>query len=129
MNQNKIYLGMVGAAALALVVAASPVSASPLAMAASAAIAAAPAADLIVTVQAERRSGRRGSRQRERHSYPARPRDRGVYQDTVGSIVYDGVGYGYNRFTGQRYMSCMIDEGYGRVHPCDAGNGGGSSFN
>jgi hypothetical protein len=41
--------------------------------------------------------------------------------DTVGSIVYDGHGFGYNRITGERYAKCMFDEGYGRVLPCDAG--------
>ena len=45
--------------------------------------------------------------------------------DNVGSIIYDGIGYGYNSRTGERYMTCQIDEGYGRVTPCDAGNGGG----
>jgi hypothetical protein len=44
--------------------------------------------------------------------------------DTIGSIVYDGHGYGYNRITGERYYKCMTDEGYGRVRPCDAGDGG-----
>ena len=41
--------------------------------------------------------------------------------DTIGSIGYDGRGYGYNRFSGQVYQSCMEDLGYGRVRPCDAG--------
>ena len=41
--------------------------------------------------------------------------------DTVGSVGYDGWGYGYNRFSGQRYSSCVEDLGYGRVRPCDAG--------
>jgi hypothetical protein len=39
--------------------------------------------------------------------------------DTIG---YDGRGYGYNRFSGQAYQSCMEDLGYGRVRPCDAGS-------
>lgn len=42
--------------------------------------------------------------------------------DTVGSLGFDGYGYAYNRFSGQRYMSCVFDEGYGRVRPCDAGS-------
>jgi len=46
---------------------------------------------------------------------PARP-------DTIGSVGYDGRGYGYNRFSGQVYQSCMEDLGYGRVRPCDAGS-------
>jgi hypothetical protein len=41
--------------------------------------------------------------------------------DTVGSLGYDGYGYGYNRFSGQQYQSCVEDLGYGRVRPCDAG--------
>lgn len=45
--------------------------------------------------------------------------------DTVGTLGYDGIGYGYNRFSGQRYWSCMTDDGYGRARPCDAGGGGG----
>jgi hypothetical protein len=46
---------------------------------------------------------------------PARP-------DTIGSLGYDGRGYGYNRFSGQVYQSCVEDLGYGRVRPCDAGS-------
>ena len=42
--------------------------------------------------------------------------------DAIGSIGYDGRGYGYNRFSGQVYQSCMEDLGYGRVRPCDAGS-------
>ena len=45
--------------------------------------------------------------------------------DTVGSLGQDGVGYGFNRFSGQRYYSCVFDEGYGRTRPCDAGGDGG----
>jgi hypothetical protein len=41
--------------------------------------------------------------------------------DTVGSLGYDGWYYAYNRFSGQRYFSCVEDLGYGRVRPCDAG--------
>lgn len=51
---------------------------------------------------------------------------RGRYHDNVGSVGQDGYGYGYNRFSGQRYQSCVFDEGYGRTRPCDAGGGGGS---
>lgn len=42
-------------------------------------------------------------------------------RDTVGSLGYDGHYYAYNRFSGQRYRSCVEDLGYGRVGPCDAG--------
>jgi hypothetical protein len=52
-----------------------------------------------------------------------------AYPDTVGSLGFDGYGYAYNRFSGQRYMSCVTDEGYGRVRPCDAGDGGGGGRN
>jgi hypothetical protein len=44
-----------------------------------------------------------------------------VQTDNVGSLRYDARGYAYNRVTGQRYHSCVIDEGYGRVTSCDAG--------
>lgn len=49
--------------------------------------------------------------------------------DTVGSLGQDGIGYGFNRFGGQRYYSCVLDEGYGRTRPCDAGGDGGGGFN
>jgi hypothetical protein len=42
-------------------------------------------------------------------------------QDNVGSLGYDGRGFGYNRFSGQVYQSCVEDLGYGRVRPCDSG--------
>jgi hypothetical protein len=65
---------------------------------------------------------------RSEKSWPqhARPRTPGLRvvpagPDTVGSLGYDGRGYGYNRFSGQVYQSCMEDLGYGRVRPCDAG--------
>ena len=45
-----------------------------------------------------------------------------VGPDTIGSVGYDGRGYGYNRFSGQEYQSCVEDLGYGRVRPCDAGS-------
>lgn len=43
-------------------------------------------------------------------------------RDTVGSLGYDGRGYAFNKFSGQVYYSCMLDLGYGRVRPCDAGS-------
>ena len=46
------------------------------------------------------------------------------FVDNVGSLAYDGRGYAYNRFSGQRYYSCVIDEGYGRVTYCDASGRG-----
>jgi hypothetical protein len=50
--------------------------------------------------------------------------------DTVGSLGTDRYGRTINRFTGQVYHSCVFDEGYGRVRPCDAGSGGsGGSYN
>lgn len=92
----------------------APVSASPASQAGTAAKSAAGPSFLTVSDRA-RRDGRRAvRRQATQPGY-----------DNVGSIVYDGIGYGYNRRTGERYMSCMIDEGYGRVTPCDNGNGGG----
>lgn len=96
------------------------------------------AADASVLLVAERS---RRVKRRTRHHYPPAAAARGYGQpgpgyyapglgyDNVGSIVHDGIGYGYNRRTGERYMSCQIDEGYGRVTPCDAGNGGGGGLN
>lgn len=62
--------------------------------------------------------------QRNEYAPPARgpaPRYGGGSGDNVGSIGYDGSPYGYNRFSGQRYQTCMMDEGYGRVRPCSEG--------
>jgi hypothetical protein len=44
-----------------------------------------------------------------------------MFHDNVGSLAQDRFGHSYNRFSGQRYFQCMMDEGYGRVRPCDAG--------
>lgn len=71
-------------------------------------------------------------RQQPRAQYGHPPRGyyvRPAPVDNVGSIIYDGIGYGYNSRTGERYMSCQMDEGYGRVTPCDAGGGGGGGMN
>jgi hypothetical protein len=64
----------------------------------------------------------RGARQRDswRDSFAAGAGPAGP--DTIGSVGYDGRGYGYNRFSGQVYQSCVEDLGYGRVRPCDAGS-------
>ena len=66
---------------------------------------------------------------RRPHVYVYGPRRARAYDDgpgwygpdNVGSLGQDGWGYGYNRFSGQRYQSCVEDLGYGRVRPCDAG--------
>ena len=68
---------------------------------------------------------------RVKRGAPARATVRAAYPqvrrtiDTVGSLGQDGAGYGFNRFSGQRYQSCVFDEGYGRTRPCDAGGDGG----
>lgn len=71
-----------------------------------------------VAVQWEGRGGWYGDR-----GYYSYGGGRGYYRggDNVGSLGYDGRGYGYNRFSGQRYNYCVFDEGYGRVTPCDSG--------
>lgn len=87
----------------------------------------------VITVRAERKA-----RKHKRHHQVHRQQWQGGPQgysygwqgpDTVGSLGYDGYGYAYNRFSGQRYQSCVFDEGYGRTRPCDAGGGGGGSRN
>jgi hypothetical protein len=47
------------------------------------------------------------------------------YRDNVGSIVRTPGApyYAYNRWSGQYHRSCVIDLGYGRTQPCDAGGG------
>jgi hypothetical protein len=48
---------------------------------------------------------------------------RGHWQrDNVGSLAQTPNGRIYNRVSGQTYSSCVFDEGYGRVRPCDAGS-------
>jgi len=89
-------------------------------------------ASVVTVAETKTRKKRRAAQRRQapRAYYGGPPR--GYYArpvlppvDNVGSIIYDGIGYGYNSRTGERYMTCQIDEGYGRVTPCDAGNGGG----
>jgi hypothetical protein len=88
---------------------ASSVSAAPAGFPASAS----QAGDTVKVRYDERRHPRRHVRRHHRRHYG--------YEDNVGSIVHDGYGYGFNRFSGQRYYSCQFDEGYGRVKPCDSG--------
>ena len=61
--------------------------------------------------------GRRGEGYSRDYGYE---RPRHAFRDP-GSLRYDGYGYAYNRYSGQRYQTCVFDEGYGRVRPCDAG--------
>lgn len=83
---------------------------------------------IVTDIGAQRRASKKHRRVYHGHATPhgyQRPYDPGPFGpgnvDTVGSLGHDGYGYAYNRFSGQRYFSCMIDEGYGRVRPCDAG--------
>jgi hypothetical protein len=76
----------------------------------------APQAAHATLVQSPGNSLRYDTRSRE-----SEPRVGPVGPDNVGSLGYDGRGYGYNRYSGQVYQSCMEDLGYGRVRPCDAG--------
>lgn len=120
MTDNRIVRSGSLASGLALAVAlgafALPGAAVASPLAASQAMAKAGTGAATVEVQYQRRA-HRGQRQQRVRAQRAAPR----YRDNVGSIAYDGYGYGYNRFSGQRYMSCMVDLGYGRVEPCDAG--------
>ncbi|MCC7348222.1 MAG: hypothetical protein IT538_12565 [Variibacter sp.] len=63
---------------------------------------------------------REGRRYRDRAPVAPAPRVRDRSGDNVGSIGYDGSPYGYNRFSGQQYQECMMDEGYGRARPCSS---------
>jgi len=76
------------------------------------------------TVHSRSRQAPRAYRQSDR-GWRGPAYERGPAYDNVGSVGQDGYGYGYNRFSGQRYQSCVFDEGYGRTRPCDAGDGGG----
>lgn len=63
-------------------------------------------------------------RRHHRRVYTHRARVFGP-RDNVGS-VYHGPGtgpYGASTQTGRSFSKCMLDEGYGRVRPCDAGGG------
>ena len=121
------YVGAV-VCSLALLDAAVPAHSAPVSTQAKAI-----AGDLTIVspvqVRSEREARRQQTRRAPERSGYATPYGRG--QDTVGSLGTDSQGRTFNRFTGQVYYSCMLDEGYGRVRPCDAGGGGGGggSFN
>lgn len=91
------------------------------------------AATAMIDPQVQVRSERKGRRSQARRArMPANhATPYGEGRDTVGSLGTDRQGRTINRFTGQVYYTCMLDEGYGRVRPCDAGGGGGGggSFN
>jgi hypothetical protein len=78
---------------------------------------------------ASRKKNRHKYRHTHRRSYGSDRAYAPQGYDNVGSVGQDGYGYGYNRFSGQRYQSCVFDEGYGRTRPCDAGGGGGGGRN
>ncbi len=63
---------------------------------------------------------REGRRYRERAPANPAPRVRDRSGDNVGTLGSDGSPYGYNRFSGERYHECMMDEGYGRARPCSS---------
>jgi hypothetical protein len=42
--------------------------------------------------------------------------------DYAPAYGFGGAPYGYLSSNGRVYSSCVFDEGYGRVRPCDAGN-------
>jgi hypothetical protein len=60
---------------------------------------------------------------KKRKHYPRHVRH--YHRDNVGSIVRTPGApyYAYNRWSGQYHRSCVIDLGYGRTQPCDAGGG------
>jgi hypothetical protein len=131
MHASRLALCAAGIGAALAFGAAPPALAAPPMAAGLAAGSAAPQAAL-VPVAARKHANKhakksRHSQQRRRGYAPQRrdARPVGGY-DNVGSVGQDGYGYGYNRFSGQRYQSCVFDEGYGRTQPCDAGGGGGS---
>lgn len=110
--------------------ASSPAAAAPV-VAGAAGLQAAVADNSVITVRSERKA----RKHRYHHVYRQYWQGPQAYSygwqgpDTVGSLGYDGYGYAYNRFSGQRYQSCVFDEGYGRTRPCDAGGGDGGSRN
>jgi hypothetical protein len=86
--------------------------------------------DSAIQVRTDRKGRRAAARRAQRPALYVPPYGR-QGQDTVGSLGTDAYGRTINRFSGQVYQTCMLDEGYGRVRPCDAGggSGGGGSFN
>jgi hypothetical protein len=112
--------------------AAVPATAAPV-LSIPAGVQAAASVDSVIAVRSDRKARRH---YRHRHQVYRQPWQGGPYgpqgspygwqgPDTVGSLGQDGYGYAYNRFSGQRYQTCVFDEGYGRTRPCDAGGGGG----
>jgi hypothetical protein len=102
--------------------AALPATAVPV-LSSAAGLQAAAADNGVIAVRSERKARKhlRHPHQVSRQQWQGGPQG----PDTVGSLGYDGYGYAYNRFSGQRYQTCVFDEGYGRTRPCDAGGGGG----
>jgi hypothetical protein len=115
MTNLKTAAAAFGLSAAVLAAAAVPASAAP--VASNSVVLKAAVADDIVTVAAK---GKRRGGPAPYYYYD----DFNTWfggPDTVGSVGYDGRYYAYNRFSGQRYSSCVEDLGYGRVRPCDAG--------
>ncbi|MBN8959100.1 MAG: hypothetical protein J0H17_21470 [Rhizobiales bacterium] len=126
-NTPRSALWACGFGAALVLGALSPASAAPVA-----ALAGASAASDTAAIQVAQKKHRHYRHRRHRAGgghYEFDRGWRGRYHDNVGSVGQDGYGYGYNRFSGQRYQSCVFDEGYGRTRPCDAGGGGGSGRN
>lgn len=98
---------------------AAPAAAAPLASATIGITSTAPS----MLTEVRHRNGHRARAVAPRHYGPGPGYYGGYYggPDTVGSLTYGPGGYAYNRFSGQRYQTCVFDEGYGRVRPCDAG--------
>jgi hypothetical protein len=125
---RKLFLagGCLAAMAFALPASAAPAARPDIALSSG-------VADMVVQVKQVRKKRQVRHHNARRHYGWHRgriaPRYHGGSPDTVGSVGYDGYGYGYNRFSGQRYQSCVTDEGYGRTRPCDAGGGGGGGMN
>jgi hypothetical protein len=115
MTKLKTAAAMLGLSAAVLTAATVPTFAAP--VASNSVVLKTAVADGLVNVAAKKKTKRvRGAGHYYGDVAPwfGRP-------DTVGSLGYDGVYYAYNRFSGQRYFSCVEDLGYGRVRPCDAG--------
>jgi hypothetical protein len=116
MTKLKIAAALFGLSVAAL--AAAPASAAPVASN-SVALKAAVAGDVVTVASKKSKKVYRGGYYYNGYNGAA-PWWGGP--DTVGSLGYDGRYYAYNRFSGQHYYSCMLDLGYGRVRPCDAGS-------
>jgi hypothetical protein len=115
MTNLKIAVAALGlSAAVVATVAAVPASAGPVSP--GSAVLKSAVTDDVVTVASKKK---KTSKWHGGGYYNAAPGFGGP--DTVGSLGFDGQYYAYNRFSGQRYYSCVEDLGYGRVRPCDAG--------